>query len=223
MVCDNYRSISIINCMSKIYDYCLYNRLTRWFTPDREQAGALPGRSCIEHIVTLRLIFNYSFKRKTKLFVAFVDFSKAYDRVPRNKLIHTLRQLGCGFMMLFAIATMYMVTKSVLGTTVITAMMGVRQGSPTSCFLFIVFVNTLIKMLKDRCPDDGFLKFLHVLMLMDDTVILATSRNSLESKLKILSEFCISHGMVMNSSKTNSWRLMVMYGIKSHLILLGFS
>ena len=202
MVCDNYRSISIINCMTKIYDYCLYNRLTRWFTPDREQAGALPGRSCIEHIVTLRLIMNYCFKRKTKLFVAFVDFSKAYDRVPRNRLIHTLRQLGCGFMMLFAIATMYMVTKSVLGTTVITAMMGVRQGSPTSCFLFIVFVNTLIKMLKDRCPHDGFLKFLHVLMLMDDTVILATSRNSLEAKLGILSEFCVSHGMIMNSSKT---------------------
>ena len=81
---------------------------------------------------------------------------------------------------------MYKVTKSILGMAVITAIVGVRQGSPTSCFLFIIFVNVLIRNMKDRCPDDGFLKWLHVLMLMDDTVILATSRERLLEKLNIL-------------------------------------
>ena len=47
--CNNYRGISIINSVATIYDYVLYNRLMQWFTPDREQAGAIPKRDCIEH------------------------------------------------------------------------------------------------------------------------------------------------------------------------------
>ena len=200
--CDNYRGISIIDCMSKVYDYVLYNRLVQWFKPDKEQVGAQPKRGCVEHIVTLRLIMDFCFRRKKKLFIAFVDFSKAYDRVPRDKMMETLKRVGCGFVMLFAIASMYKVTKSILGTAIISATIGVRQGSPTSCFLFVLFVNTLIRMIKERCPRDGFLGWLHVLMLMDDTVILATSRECLMSKLNILCDFCSSHGMVINEGKT---------------------
>ena len=208
-MCTNYRGISIIDCISKVYDYVLYNRLVQWFVPDREQAGAQPKRGCIEHIVTLRLIVDYCFRRKKKLFIAYIDFSKAYDRVPRSKMLDTLKRLGCGFVMLFAIATMYKVTRSILGTAIITATIGVWQGSPTSCFLFILFVNTLIRMIKDRSRNDGFLQWLHVLMLMDDTVILATSRDSLISKLRILCEFCRTHGMVINDKKT---KFMVING-----------
>ena len=85
-----------------------------------------------------------------------------------------LRQLGCGAAMLSIIVAMYSVTKSILGTAIITTMIGVRQGSPTSCILFIIYVNNLIKLLKETCQPDGFLSWLHLLMLMDDTVLLAT-------------------------------------------------
>ena len=209
LCCDNFRGISVINSIAKIYDYVLYNRLIRWFIPDREQAGAQPQRSCIEHIVTLRLLLNFCARRKLKLFVVFVDFSKAYDRVPRNRLMHLLKGLGCGFAMLFALFTMYKVTNSILGVALITATIGVKQGSPTSCFLFTVFVNPLIRMLKDRCGEDGYLRWLHVLMLMDDTVILATNRESALHKTQILHDYCESHGMVVNGSKT---KFMVING-----------
>ena len=202
MNCDNYRGISVINCIAKIYDYVLYNRLSKWFTPHKEQAGAQPKRGCIEHILTLRLIINVCRKKRWKLFVTYVDFSKAYDRVPRSKLLYTMKRLGCGFIMLFAIAAMYKVTKSILGIAIVTAIIGVRQGSPTSRFLFNLFVDTLITMFKERCGSDGFLNWLHILMLMDDTVILATSRNKLLEKLGILYDYCDTHGMVVNADKT---------------------
>ena len=209
MNCDNYRGISIINSIAKIYDYVLYNRLSKWFIPDREQAGAQPKRGCIEHLITLRLIMTFCFKRRTKLFVAYVDFSKAYDRVPRNKLLGILKRLGCGLAMLLALVAMYQTTKSILGIAIVTSVVGVRQGSPTSCFLFILFVNELIRSFKAKCADDGFLKWLHILMLMDDTVILATSRERLIEKVNILCEFCASYGMVINESKT---QFMVIHG-----------
>ena len=207
--CDNYRGISIMGVCAKIYDYVINNRLMAWFTPYREQAGAQPGRSCIEHILSLRLLISYCKRRSLKLFIVFVDFSKAYDRIKRNMLIKSLIQIGCSLVMLLAIFEMYKVTKCLLGGSIITASAGVRQGSPTSCFLFIIFVNTLVKLIKDNTPADGFLGWLHLLMLMDDTIILATSRERLIQKLRFLDIYCESHGMLVNMDKT---KLMVING-----------
>ena len=206
---NNYRGISIINSIAKFFDMVLCNRLELWFKPYREQAGAQKGRGCIEHIVTLRLLIDYAKKKKIKLFITFVDFSKAYDVVPRDMLFMVLRQLGCGAAMLSVIVAMYSVTKSILGTAIISTLIGVRQGSPTSCLLFIIYVNELIKLLKETCQPDGFLSWLHLLMLMDDTVLLATNRESIIKKVQLLNQFCMRYGMIVNENKT---KLMVING-----------
>ena len=48
----------------------------------------------------------------------------------------------------------------------------------------------------------GLLGWLHLLVLMDDTVILATSHEQLCHKLNILAEWCNRSGMVINEEKT---------------------
>ena len=139
----------------------------------------------------------------------FVDFSKAYDLVPRNMLFSVLKRLGCGAAMLGVIVAMYSITQNVLGTAIITTIIGVRQGSPTSCLLFILYVNDLIKLLKEACQPDGFLSWLHLLMLMHDTVLLATDRENIVRKCNLLIQFCNKYGMIVNESKT---KLMVING-----------
>ena len=206
--CGNYRGIAIINCFAKLYDYLLNHRLMKWYSPCREQAGAQAKRGCIEHIMSLRLLFEYCKRSNKKLFVVFVDFSKAYDRVPRGKLFVLLKSLGCGVIMLSALIAMYTVNTCFLGSTVIATNIGVRQGAPTSCFLFILFVDVLIKMIKS-CGNDSFLEWFSVLMLMDDTVILATSRDMLLKRLNQLHVYCNEYGMVINEKKTE---LMVING-----------
>jgi len=202
MDCGNYRGIGIINSLAKCYDYLLNNRLTLWYIPCREQAGAQLKRGCVELIVTLRLIIDRCLRRREPLFIAFIDFSKAYDRVPRNYLLTLLKSLGCGVVMLTALTSLFWVTQFVLGTTIITAVIGVKQGSPTSCFLFILFVDEFVRLVKGRSGLDGFLKWLHLLMLMDDTVLMATSREGLKEKLNVLAEWCDRSGMVINEEKT---------------------
>ena len=198
----NYRGINIINVIAKLYDMVLCSRLMQWFSPYREQAGGQPKRGCIEHVVTLRLLLDLAKRKKLPIFITFVGLSQAYDRVPRNTLFCMLKRLGCGAVMLAALIAMYHATRSIIGTAVITATVGVRQGSPTSCFLFVLFVNDLIKLIKDNCGLDGFLMWLHVLVLMDDTVILSTSRNGMMNKLGFLNQFCQNNGMKVNMSKT---------------------
>ena len=151
-------------------------------------------------------------RKKMKLFVTFIDFSKAYDSVPRYKLFLLLKQMGCGMTMLLALVAMYRCTSSVIGTAIVAATIGVRQGSPTSCMLFILYVNIMIKMLKQGSPFDGFLSWLHIMVMMDDTILLSTSREGMLNKIKILYEYCSMYGMIVNNSKT---KFMVVNG--SHM------
>ena len=100
----------------------------------REQAGAQEKRGCLEHIVSLRLLCDTAKRKKFKLFVTFIDFSRAYDRVPRSMLFRVLLRLGCGSVMLCALAAMYCVTESRVGTSLV----------------LVFFVNDLNCVIKER-------------------------------------------------------------------------
>ena len=60
----------------------------------------------------------------------------------------------------------------------------------------------MVRMIKDAVPVDGFLRNLHILMLMDDTVILATSREACLKKLDAVLSYCREYGMELNIKKT---------------------
>lgn len=84
--------------------------------------------------MSLRLLTEMAYRQKLKLFVTFVDFSKAYDMVPREKLFTILKRLGCGMKMTGALVAMYRVTESVIGGTVVTASLGGRaHPHPAYC------------------------------------------------------------------------------------------
>ena len=72
----NYRGISVIDSICKLYDYILNNRLISWYIPQREQAGGQSERDCVEHIMTLRLIIDYARKTRQKLFIAKTEVPK---------------------------------------------------------------------------------------------------------------------------------------------------
>lgn len=199
--CNNYRGISCMDSIAKVYDYIVTNRLQNWFTPNREQAGNQTGRGCLEHILTLRLLLDYALCKRKKLFVTFIDFSKAYDRASRSAILETLIKLGVGSYMLSALVSMNQVTYAILGTAIITARLGVRQGAPSSGFLFTMLTNNFVQAVK-TCNNDGYLQWLHTLLMMDDTIILATTREQLKIKLQHLKSFCESSGMYLNEDKS---------------------
>ena len=136
-LCGNYHGISIPNTLAKIYDMMLCDRLFKWCKFDKCQAGGHLGRGCIEQIMTLRLSIDYAMESKSKLYVLFIDFSKAYDRVDRRKMIDILKRMGCGSIMLLAIIMLYRCTQFILKSAIIIANQGVRQGASTSSVLFI--------------------------------------------------------------------------------------
>ena len=161
----------------------------------------MPPDNLYELIVTLRLVIDRCVRQKEPLFIALIHFYKAYDRVPRNYLLTLFKSLGCGIVMLTALTSLFSETQFNLGATLITAVMGVKQGSPTTCFRFILFADEFIRLVKERSGIDGFLKWFHLLMLMDDTVLIAISRKRLIEKLNLLVLWCNKSGMVINEDK----------------------
>ena len=202
LCCGNYRGISVMDTLAKIYDSVLNDRLRKWLRVDVAQAGAQKHRSCTEHILALRLLMDYCFGKKRTLYVVFVDFQKAYDKVPRHKLIECLKERGCGKVMIQALRNLYQNTSMLLNDMKIDSSIGVRQGAPTSCLLFILYIDCLVKKLMSNVPDDGFLGSMHCMLFMDDAVLLATSREKCLEKMKVLMEFCAEYGMSVNASKT---------------------
>ena len=208
LLCGNYRGISIGDTLGKLYGKILCNRLKSWMNVDPCQAGGQALRSCTEHIIALRLLFDYAKKEKKKLFIIFVDFSKAYDKVPRKILFEILKKLGCGKRFLRALMAIYKHTLNVLNSEYIKATIGVKQGGPMSCILFIIYLNVMVIMIK-TLGDDSFLRDLHLMVLMDDTVLVASTKEMVIKKFEIMMEFCSQYGMEVNEIKTN---LMVING-----------
>ena len=81
----NYRGISLLSCIYKVYSGILNNRINNYFE-DRnwyaeEQNGFRRGRSCQDHIFSLTSIIRNRLADNKPTFAAFVDMQKAFDWV----------------------------------------------------------------------------------------------------------------------------------------------
>ena len=77
----NYRGISLLCTISKIFTNVLNNRLVRWAEQydklDDSQGAYRKGRSTLDHIFSLySIIHKYLRKRGGSFYVAFIDFSR---------------------------------------------------------------------------------------------------------------------------------------------------
>ena len=188
-------------CLAKLYDMVLSARFQLWYKPKVEQAGAQPGRGCEEQILTIRLLIEIARKCNKTLYIAFVDYKKAYDKVMRSKLVSMLHAKGCGTLFLKALVASFNQSSGVIGNDSFKTSAGVRQGASSSCPLFTFFIDATVDAIAADGPD-GWLEELHSLLLMDDTAVFATSRKSMEKKLKRLKKCTDDIGMVMHPTKS---------------------
>lgn len=107
--CSNWRGITLLNTINKVLSTILYDRLLTTLEPTlrREQAGFRPGRSCTDHINTLRIIIEQSTEWQSPLYLLFVDFERAFDSLDRNRMWDVLASYGIPAKLLDIIQSMY--------------------------------------------------------------------------------------------------------------------
>ena len=92
---ENYRGISLLSCLSKLFTAILHNRLLKYTTENKILSQAHLG--CVEgnrtsdpHLITQNLIRKHCHDNEGWLYSCFIDFSEAFDTIPRDKLLKKL-------------------------------------------------------------------------------------------------------------------------------------
>ena len=94
--CGNYRGISLLSVVGKVFANILLQRLKRIadkFYP-QSRSGYRENRSTIDGIFTLRQLMEKTIEQRQNLYMVFVDFTKAFDTVNREFLFKILGKLG---------------------------------------------------------------------------------------------------------------------------------
>ena len=230
----NYRGISLLPCLGKLMAAVLNARLQhfmeRWELLCEEQAGFRQGRSTIDQILTLQVLIDRQLRERRgkaedkRLYVAFVDFAKAYDYVPRELLMHKLLRSGIQGRMHTILRSMYTSVKAKVRTAdglsdAFVSELGLRQGCILSPLLFAFYISDFPKWLRGEGDSEGTGgagdprrwrctgvdlggKAVHCLMYADDIALTARTAGDLQKMLDALHEYCRRWQLFVNVAKT---------------------
>ena len=213
---DNYGGISLLNVFGKIYTSIISRRVTFYTSIynkiSESQAGFREGYSTTDNAFILySLIHKYLSKKGGKLYVAFVDLTKAFDLVNRRKLWKVVSDTGIKGKLYKNLLAMYRSVKACVRTNegltdFLDCPVGLKQGCLASPILFSIFINEFAKEVEHSglrgmqlFPD-----LVEILMLMfaDDLALISDTVIGLQRLLNLLFNFCKVKDLIVNTIKT---------------------
>ena len=153
---DNYRGITLLSCMGKLFTLMLNERLKCFININgllhEEKTGFRDDYSTIDRIFSLSLIVNIYLSKGKRLYAAFIDYKKAFDSINRVAIWKKLVGNGIHGLILKVIFNMYDKAKSCVScgnqqSEYFQSNVGVRQGENLSPLLFALFLNDLVPFL----------------------------------------------------------------------------
>ena len=215
----HYRGISLINSLGKLYSSVLNNRLYKWAElnskTDEAQAGFREGYSTTDDLFTLHaLIQKYLTKKHGRLYVLYVDFTKAFDNILHPKLFSSLLDKGINGSFLRALRAMYRnLTARIKGghglKSSFPCLKGNLQGNTCSPLIFVLFINDICSHLRRQCGKGIFvtnnIQEINTLLFADNVANPVDTVIQLQHKLNAIKSFCDNTGMQVNIKKNRNY------------------
>ena len=199
MECGNHRGIKLTEHGLKVLERILDERLRETVKIGKQQYGFMRGRGTVDAIFIVRQLQEKRLEGNQKLFCAFIDLEKAYDRIPREVVFWCLRKRKVPERLVRLVEMMYRRTRTKVLTTVgetetFEVSVGLHQGSALSPFLFVLVMDVLSKEIRNE--------ELWELLYADDLVITAENEDDLQRRVAEWQESLERGGLKVNVDKT---------------------
>jgi len=213
---DMYRGISLSPAVSKLFEYILLEFYEDQLSSDALQFGFKKQSGCCHALFTFKQVSKYFIKKGGKVYCAFLDASKAFDKVLHNGLFVKLAKRDVSARLIRILQNWYgKLCASVQWNGFIGDVFriecGVRQGGILSPLLFCVYIDDLVKEL--RLSGYGTYlgsMFVGAILYADDVCLMSRSCFGLQKMLDLCSNYGITWDILFNP-------------VKSHLITFGGS
>src|SRR5881296_1480623 len=221
--CNDFRTIALISHASKVLLHVIKRRITPIIERQLgdSQMGFRKGKGTRDAIFQLRMISERITQmnkekeiqgkmttKKKNLYLCFIDYQKAFDRVRHDKLVEVMEKAGIPELERRLIINLYWEQQALLRwkndtTRTFKIRRGVRQGCILSPILFNLYSEFMIAEALDKLKGIQFNGInITTFRYADDAVLAAYSKQKLQVMLDKLSDTCKNYGMAINVEKT---------------------
>ena len=229
---NNYRGISILAVVGKIMALVMLNRMrdpiAETVLPE-SQGGFRRNRGTTDMIFAVRQLMEKAREQHRNLYIAFVDFTKAFDSVNRNALWVIMKKMGCPPKFVAILKCLHRdMTVRILVDNELTSEIpynnGVKQGCILAPTLFAIFAAAMFMHAFSDSPSGVSIRFrsngslfnlarlrsqskcmttlLHEFQYADDCALTADSEEALQDYIDSFADAASSFGLKINCKKT---------------------
>ena len=153
----NYCGLKLTEQVMKILERTVVGLIRQLVSIDDSQFGFVPGRGTTDAIFVVRQLQEKYLAANKRLYMAFIDLEKAFDRVPRKVIWWALRKLGVEEWIVRLVQGMYANARSRVRvgegySEEFEVKVGVHQGSVLSPLLFIIVLEALSQEFRSGSP-----------------------------------------------------------------------
>jgi exonuclease III len=205
---NNYRPIALTCIISKVLESIILSKYKHLLSTNSNQYGSKKGSSTDQCVFSLKQVTEYYISQNSPMYLAFLDASKAFDKVNHWILLRKLidRKFPCTIIKLLSIwysTQMFCVKWGHVFSNSFRVSNGVRQGGVLSSYLFCVYMDTLSTLLintKVGCRLNCVCT--NHLMYADDVVLIAPSPHSLQTLINCCELYAKTHEITYNVKKS---------------------
>jgi len=192
---DLYRGITLSPVLSKLFEMVLLHLFEEFLVSDDLQFGFKKRSSCSHALLAFSESIKYFTSNRNKVYAAFLDASKAFDKVLHNCLFVKLLRKNVPVCLVLLLRSWYSQLQCVVrrqnnyGDS-FQVLCGVRQRGVLSPYLFALYIDDLIDSL--RLSEYGLYVsqlFIGCLLYADDIVLLSPSCFGLRHLVSICEHF----------------------------------
>ena len=205
---NNYRAIALCNIESKILEKTILTKVMSYIDCDQYQFGFKKGHSTTLCAGIVKQSIDYYISRGSHVFVCFIDYCKAFDKVNYWKLFKQLIDDGVNGCIVNLLVYWYshqQATVLWLNTQSNSFYIGngTKQGGILSPYLFTRYIRQLLLMIstsKIGCHVGGIAA--NIFAYADDVVLLAPSWHAMQELIALVAECCKVLDLECNVRKT---------------------